>query len=56
MADPGIDGIIVVFVPPVAVGADWHARALMAAANTPDADGDKPIVTTFLAVDGIPPA
>ncbi|MFT4395845.1 GNAT family N-acetyltransferase [Gordonia lacunae] len=55
MADPGVDGIIVVFVPPVAVGADWHARALMAAANTPDADADKPIVTTFLAVDGIPP-
>ncbi len=55
MADPGVDAIIVVFVPPVAVGADWHARALMAAANTPDADGAKPIVTTFLAVDGIPP-
>ncbi|WP_439032745.1 bifunctional acetate--CoA ligase family protein/GNAT family N-acetyltransferase [Gordonia terrae] len=55
MADPGVDAIIVVFVPPVAVGADWHARALMAAANTPDADGEKPIVTTFLAVDGIPP-
>uniref|UniRef100_UPI003D901013 bifunctional acetate--CoA ligase family protein/GNAT family N-acetyltransferase n=1 Tax=Gordonia sp. B7-2 TaxID=3420932 RepID=UPI003D901013 len=55
MADPGVDAILVVFVPPVAVDADWHARALMAAANTPDADGKKPIVTTFLAVDGIPP-
>ncbi|MBD0861386.1 GNAT family N-acetyltransferase [Gordonia sp. zg691] len=55
MADTGVDAIIVVFVPPVAVDADWHARALMAAANTPDADGAKPIVTTFLAVDGIPP-
>ncbi|QMU19545.1 bifunctional GNAT family N-acetyltransferase/acetate--CoA ligase family protein [Gordonia rubripertincta] len=55
MTDTGVDAIIVVFVPPVAVDADWHARALMAAANTPGADGDKPIVTTFLAVDGIPP-
>ncbi|MGV9824752.1 bifunctional acetate--CoA ligase family protein/GNAT family N-acetyltransferase [Gordonia sp. NPDC003429] len=55
MADPGVDAILVVFVPPVAVDADWHARALMAAANTPDADAAKPIVTTFLAVEGIPP-
>ncbi|RPA19588.1 bifunctional GNAT family N-acetyltransferase/acetate--CoA ligase family protein [Gordonia sp. OPL2] len=55
MADPSVDAVIVVFVPPVAVDADWHARALMAAANTPTADGPKPIVTTFLAVEGIPP-
>ncbi|MCX2965471.1 GNAT family N-acetyltransferase [Gordonia sp. NPDC062954] len=55
MRDPAVDAVIVVFVPPVAVDADWHARALMAAANTPDADGPKPIVTTFLAVEGIPP-
>ncbi|WP_168706736.1 bifunctional acetate--CoA ligase family protein/GNAT family N-acetyltransferase [Gordonia paraffinivorans] len=55
MRDPGVDSIVVVFVPPVAVDADWHARALVAAANIPDADGAKPIVTTFLAVDGIPP-
>ncbi|KAF0970774.1 bifunctional acetate--CoA ligase family protein/GNAT family N-acetyltransferase [Gordonia sp. YY1] len=55
MTDTGVDAIVVVFVPPVAVDADWHARALMAAANTPGADGAKPIVTTFLAVEGIPP-
>lgn len=55
MADPGVDSVIVVFVPPVAVDLDWHARALMAGANTPDADADKPIVTTFVAVEGIPP-
>ncbi|MFT4126918.1 MAG: GNAT family N-acetyltransferase [Gordonia sp. (in: high G+C Gram-positive bacteria)] len=54
MVDDDVDAIIVVFVPPVAVDADWHARALMAAANTAGA-GTKPIVTTFLAVDGIPP-
>ncbi|GAA1480574.1 bifunctional GNAT family N-acetyltransferase/acetate--CoA ligase family protein [Gordonia sinesedis] len=55
MADPGVDAVLVVFVPPVAVDADWHARALMAGANTPDADAPKPIVTTFLGVEGIPP-
>ncbi|MGC4963763.1 GNAT family N-acetyltransferase [Gordonia sp. DT101] len=66
MADPSVDAVIVVFVPPVAVDADWHARALMAAANTqipragdaaggPDSNHPKPIVTTFLAVEGIPP-
>ncbi|GAB36266.1 acetate--CoA ligase family protein, partial [Gordonia otitidis] len=55
MADPAVDSVIVVFVPPVAVDLDWHARALMAGANTPDADAPKPIVTTFLAVEGIPP-
>lgn len=55
MADPGVDAVIALFVPPVAVDADWHARALMAGANTPDADAAKPIVTTFLAVEGIPP-
>lgn len=55
VSDDEVDAIVVVFVPPVAVDADWHARALMAAAGTPDADGAKPIVTTFLAVEGIPP-
>ncbi|MGV9673199.1 bifunctional acetate--CoA ligase family protein/GNAT family N-acetyltransferase [Gordonia sp. NPDC003504] len=54
MVDDGVDAVIVVFVPPVAVDADWHARALMAAANTPGGV-PKPIVTTFLAVEGIPP-
>lgn len=55
MADETVDAILVVFVPPVTVDADWHARALMAAANTPNDDGPKPIVSTFLAVEGIPP-
>ncbi|MFT4043871.1 MAG: GNAT family N-acetyltransferase [Gordonia sp. (in: high G+C Gram-positive bacteria)] len=55
MAAPTIDSVLVVFVPPVAVDADGHARALMAAANSPAADGPKPIVTTFLAVEGVPP-
>lgn len=54
MADPEVDAVLVVFVPPVAVDADWHARALMAGANTPDADAQKPIATTFLGVEGIP--
>ncbi|MGV9713404.1 bifunctional acetate--CoA ligase family protein/GNAT family N-acetyltransferase [Gordonia sp. NPDC003424] len=55
LADESVDAVLVVFVPPVAVDADWHARALMAAANTQPAGAPKPIVTTFLAVEGIPP-
>ncbi|MFW0784806.1 GNAT family N-acetyltransferase [Gordonia sp. CPCC 206044] len=55
MTDPDVDAVLVVFVPPVAVDVDWHARALMAGATTPAADAAKPIVTTFLAVEGIPP-
>lgn len=54
MADDTVDAVLVVFVPPVAVDADWHARALMAAANTQNPESPKPIVTTFLAVEGIP--
>ncbi|MFW0797371.1 GNAT family N-acetyltransferase [Gordonia sp. CPCC 205515] len=55
MADETVDAVLVVFVPPVAVDADWHARALMAAANSQQPDQPKPIVSTFLAVEGIPP-
>lgn len=52
VADDGVDAVIVVFVPPVAVRGEDHARALVAAA----ALGDKPIVSTFLGVEGILPS
>lgn len=42
--------MIAVFVPPVAVSVDRYAGALMSGM----ADSDKPVVTTFLAVEGIP--
>ncbi|MCP3801637.1 bifunctional GNAT family N-acetyltransferase/acetate--CoA ligase family protein [Allokutzneria sp. A3M-2-11 16] len=45
-----VDALIVVFVPPVAVPGTAYARALREAV----AGVDKPIVTTFLAVEGIP--
>ncbi|WP_307851925.1 GNAT family N-acetyltransferase [Williamsia sp. CHRR-6] len=48
--DEDVDAILVVFVPPVAVGADLYAQALRRAV----ADTDKTVVTTFLAVEGIP--
>ncbi len=70
MTDPAVDALIVVFVPPVAVDTGGYARALMASASArgsrpTDSDADdpgvgdracpvKPVVTTFLAVDGIP--
>ncbi len=50
IGDEGVDAVIAVFVPPVAVGADDYARALTAAT----AGVDKPVVSTFLAVEGIP--
>ncbi|MGU3294409.1 bifunctional acetate--CoA ligase family protein/GNAT family N-acetyltransferase [Williamsia sp. M5A3_1d] len=50
VADDGVDAIVAVFVPPVAVGADSYARALTDAT----AGSAKTIVSTFLAVEGIP--
>src|SRR3546814_20166151 len=49
-SDLGVDALIAVFVPPVAVSVDRYAQALMAGM----ADSGKPVVTTFLAVEGIP--
>ncbi|ANZ34963.1 GNAT family N-acetyltransferase [Lentzea guizhouensis] len=43
------DALVVVFVPPIAVPGTAYARALKEAAH-----GTKPIVSTFLAVEGIP--
>ncbi|WP_026917758.1 bifunctional GNAT family N-acetyltransferase/acetate--CoA ligase family protein [Gordonia shandongensis] len=57
MHDDGVDAVIVVFVPPVAVDAADYARGLMDATRADDG-GDvpsKPVVTTFLAVEGVPP-
>ncbi|MGB3707127.1 GNAT family N-acetyltransferase [Gordonia sp. (in: high G+C Gram-positive bacteria)] len=57
MTDDDVDAVIVVFVPPVAVDSADYALGLMEAARPADG-GDvptKPIVTTFLAVEGVPP-
>ncbi|GAB17934.1 putative acetate--CoA ligase [Gordonia effusa NBRC 100432] len=51
VADGDVDSVIVVFVPPVEVHGEEHARALVDAG----AGSDKPIVSTFLGVEGILP-
>lgn len=43
-----VDALVVVFVPPLSIPGTTYARALR------DAAGDKPIVSTFLATEGIP--
>ncbi|MEZ5211410.1 GNAT family N-acetyltransferase [Gordonia sp. PP30] len=53
LGDDGVDAMIVVFVPPVAVDTAEYSRALMAATES-TGHWNKPIVTTFLAVEGIP--
>ncbi|MFS8101668.1 bifunctional GNAT family N-acetyltransferase/acetate--CoA ligase family protein [Lentzea alba] len=49
LARPDTDALVVVFVPPIAVPGAAYARALKEAAHR-----TKPIVSTFLAVEGIP--
>jgi acyl-CoA synthetase (NDP forming)/RimJ/RimL family protein N-acetyltransferase len=52
LGDPGVDALVVVFVPPIAVPVADYAAALRNAAA--QEDGGKPIVSTFLAVEGVP--
>ncbi|SES48560.1 bifunctional GNAT family N-acetyltransferase/acetate--CoA ligase family protein [Actinokineospora terrae] len=49
-----VDALIVVFVPPLAIPGTTYARALREAAEGLPEAGTKPIVSTFLAADGIP--
>lgn len=50
IADPDTDSVIAVFVPPVAMDPEPYARAMREVTR----DCAKPIVTTFLAAEGIP--
>lgn len=50
LAADDVDSVIVVFVPPVAVTVEPFAEALGAAVR----GADKPVLTTFLATEGIP--
>jgi acyl-CoA synthetase (NDP forming)/RimJ/RimL family protein N-acetyltransferase len=47
-----VDALVVVFVPPLSIPGAAYARALREAAG--DEGRDKPIVSTFLATEGIP--
>ncbi|WP_245614047.1 bifunctional GNAT family N-acetyltransferase/acetate--CoA ligase family protein [Actinokineospora inagensis] len=49
-----VDSLIVVFVPPLAIPGTAYARALREAAEGLPEAHTKPIVSTFLAADGIP--
>ena len=52
VADPDVDMLVAVFVPPVPVGAEDFARVLAGVT----AEADKPVVTTFLGTAGVPTA
>ncbi|MEV4649334.1 GNAT family N-acetyltransferase [Saccharopolyspora sp. NPDC049357] len=49
-----VDALITVFAPPVAVPGTAYARALRNALQEADAARSKPVVTTFLAAEGVP--
>jgi acyl-CoA synthetase (NDP forming) len=53
MADPNIDSVIVLFIPPLVTEAAGVARALVAACDPPSA---KPVVACFVGAHGIPDA
>ncbi len=48
--DPEVDAVVVVYVPPVAIPGQRHAAALLSAVT----GAAKPVVSTFLAVQGLP--
>ncbi len=54
LADADVDALVVVFVPPIAVPVAEYAAALRSAAGGGGAELSKPIVSTFLAVEGVP--
>ncbi|GAA2800294.1 bifunctional GNAT family N-acetyltransferase/acetate--CoA ligase family protein [Saccharopolyspora taberi] len=49
-----VDALVTVFVPPVAVPGSAYARALREALHEADVAERKPVVTTFLAAEGVP--
>jgi acetyl coenzyme A synthetase (ADP forming)-like protein len=51
LADPEIDAVLVIFVPPLVTDSDDVARAIVSAATTA---GDKPIVACFLTQANAP--
>ncbi|MGH3947626.1 MAG: GNAT family N-acetyltransferase [Pseudonocardiaceae bacterium] len=52
--DPDVDALVVVFVPPLAIPGTKFARAVRDAATEAAQHSAKPIVSTFLAVEGVP--
>ncbi|QBQ61359.1 bifunctional GNAT family N-acetyltransferase/acetate--CoA ligase family protein [Saccharomonospora xinjiangensis] len=54
LASPEVDALVVVFVPPVATPGTAYARALRETVLATPTTPDKPIVSTFLAAEGVP--
>jgi acetyl coenzyme A synthetase (ADP forming)-like protein len=52
LRDPGIDSVIVLFVPPVVAGAEEVAGAIARAVRDADV-GDKPVLACVISSDGI---
>ena len=54
LADPGVDAVIVLFVPPIVAGAEEVAEAVKHAVEA--ADADKPVLAVFVSAAGPPAA
>ncbi|APU13815.1 MULTISPECIES: bifunctional GNAT family N-acetyltransferase/acetate--CoA ligase family protein [Actinoalloteichus] len=54
IGSPEVDALVAVFVPPIAVPGSAYARALREVVSEPPGGTRKPVVSTFLAVEGIP--
>jgi acetyl coenzyme A synthetase (ADP forming)-like protein len=52
LGDPGVDAVVVLFVPPVVAGADEVADAILRAVDA--AEADKPVLATVLSGEGSP--
>ena len=52
LADPNVDALIVIFVPPVVAGADEVAAAIRRAVEP--TDRDKPVVAVVISAEGTP--
>jgi acetate---CoA ligase (ADP-forming) len=53
-ADPGVDALVVIFVPPLVTRAEDAARAIVEAVR--ELGGNKPLLTVFMSARGIPEA
>jgi acyl-CoA synthetase (NDP forming) len=53
LADPGIDAVIVLFVPPVVAGAEEVAEAVVRGVEA-GGQSDKPVLAAFISDEGIP--
>ncbi|HEX9688549.1 MAG TPA: GNAT family N-acetyltransferase [Thermoanaerobaculia bacterium] len=51
LADPGVDSLIVIFIPPLVTAADTVAAAVVAEAG----GSSKPVLATFMGAKGAPP-